>query len=163
MSGYSGIKLKDQETCYKIRRQYRHHTSLLWTCDHLSASCPLPWIRGHTPALLHSRPAWCHLLSSLLLSWFHRHCPPSFQQLLWAPGSCQKGFSSHSSTGASQWQPGKTAPCDGIRPMPDTHSCTLPEGKVHSESMNVSIFNLSASKKKKKKGASFHFWNNTLM
>lgn len=83
-----------------------------------------------------------------LLSWFHRHCPsPSFQQLLWAPGSCQKSFSSQSPTGASQWQPGKQMPRDGVQPMSHTHNCTLPGGKVHSESMNVSIFNLSGRKR----------------
>lgn len=83
-----------------------------------------------------------------LLSWFHRLCPsPSFQQLLWAPGSCQKSSSSQSPTGASQWRPGKKTAHDVEQPMPDAHNCTLPGGKVHSESMNVSIFNLSGRKR----------------
>lgn len=38
-------------------------------------------------------------------------------------------------------------PCDDGQPMSDTHNCTLPGGKVHSESMNVSIFNLSGRKR----------------
>ena len=90
-------------------------------------------------------------LSTLLLSWIHRHCPsPGFQQLLWAPGSCQKSFSSQSSTGASQWKPKKATPCDGAQPMSGIHYCTLPGGKAHSESMNVSIFNLSDRKRRAK-------------
>lgn len=95
-----------------------------------------------------SPPAFTAKLSALLLSWFHRHCPsPGFQQLLWASVSCQKSFSSWSSTGASQWKPKKTTSCDGAQPMSGTHYCTLPGGKAHSESMNVSIFNLSDRKR----------------
>lgn len=41
---------------------------------------------------------------------------------------------------------GSRCPRDGVRPMVDPHNCTLPEGKVHSESMNVSIFNLFGRK-----------------
>lgn len=62
-------------------------------------------------------------------------------------GSCQKSFSSQSPTGASQLQPGKKTPCDGVEPMSNAHNCTLPGGKVHSESMNVSIFNLPGRKR----------------
>lgn len=83
----------------------------------------------------------CRVSSPELPSRLHRHCPsPSFQQLLWAPGSCQKSFSSQSPTGASQWEPRKTMTRGGVRPMSDTHSCALSGGKVYSESMNVSIF-----------------------
>lgn len=38
-------------------------------------------------------------------------------------------------------------PRDGAQPMSGAHNCTLPGGKVHSESMNVSIFNLSGRKR----------------
>ena len=82
------------------------------------------------------------------LSWSHRHCPfPSFQQLLWAPGSCQKSFPSQSPTGASQSRPRKEAARDGAQPMWRAHHSALPGGKTHSESMHVSIFNLCGRKR----------------
>lgn len=111
-------------------------------------SCALLYLWSQVPAPVPSQPSWCHQLSLLLLSWFHRRCPSlSFQQLLWAPGSCQKSFASQGPTGASQWWHGKTTPRGDVQPMSDTHSCTLPGGKVHSEIINVSIFNLSGRKR----------------
>lgn len=38
--------------------------------------------------------------------------------------------------------PVKSLPRDGVQPMSDTHNCSLPGGKVHSQSSDASIFNL---------------------
>lgn len=118
-------------------------------------SCLSLWLWGHIPEHAPISRAPLPPRPPPLLSWIHRHCPsPSLQQLLWAPGCCQKRFSSQSPTGASQWQRGMRWSRDGARPMSDTNKYTLPGGKVHSESRNVSIFNLSGRKKKEQ---SSHF------
>lgn len=44
----------------------------------------------------------------------------------------------------------KQMPRDGPQPISDTHNCSLPGGKVHSRSMEVSIFNLFCWEKKRK-------------
>lgn len=66
----------------------------MWSSRRISALCcagrsrPSSLTHSRDDAVSRTRPA---------LSWFHRHCPsPSFQRLLWAPGSCQKSFSSQS-------------------------------------------------------------------
>lgn len=52
--------------------------------------------------------------------------------------------------------PVKQMPRDGLQPISDTHNCSLPGGKVHSQSMDVSIFNLFCwEKKEESKAATF--------
>lgn len=52
--------------------------------------------------------------------------------------------------------PVKQMPRDGLQPISDTLNCSLPGGKVHSQSMDVSIFNLFCwEKKEESKAATF--------
>lgn len=130
--------------------------SLLWitvlSCPHNHVIisphfCPLLcWeVASQQP---HSQSWWCCLSNppgTLLV-------PPtlSFSQFPAAPlGSwvlSEKLFLTEPPQVPANGSLGSRCPRDGARPMADTHNCTLPEGKVHSESMNVSIFNLSGRK-----------------
>lgn len=119
----------------------------MWSsCPHF---CPLLcWeVASQQP---HSQSRWCRLSN-----------PPNTTALLVAP---TLSFSQFPAAPLGSWvlseklfltEPpqvpangslGSRCPHDGVWPMTDTHNCTLPEGKVHSESMNVSIFNLSGRK-----------------
>lgn len=117
-----------------------------WSSRRISALCCAGRSR---PSMPHSQPWWCRLSD-----------PPNTTDLLVPPtlssqfpaahlGSwvlSEKLFLTEPPQVPANGSLGSSCPRDGVRPMEDTHNCTLPEGKVHSENMNVSIFNLCGRK-----------------
>lgn len=83
--------------CYCCESLSSPVTITMWSSRHIPALC-CSWEVASQQLLTHSRgDAISGTRPPLPLSWFHRHCPsPGFQRLLWAPGSCQKSFSSQS-------------------------------------------------------------------
>lgn len=128
-------------------------------CESLSSPVPITmWSPRHNPALccsweVASQQPLTHSRSDAISGTRPPLLVPptlSFSQFPAAPlGSwvlSEKLFLTEPPQVPANGSLGSRCPCDGAQPMADTHNCTLPGGKVHSESMDVSIFNLCGRK-----------------